>query len=445
MTINYLHRPHKVILTQLLEAGLAAADPGLAIQRLCIFKDSVLTIKRRRYHLKNYDRVVCIGIGKASARMGQALQQLLGKRLDDGLLIVKDLPKFTLKNIEMFQAGHPTPDSRSRQAATLVQRRLRSLTPQDLLVTLISGGASSLLASPAPGLTLNNKQRTTNQLLRSRASIQEINTIRKHLSALKGGKLIASTSATVISLILSDVLGDDLETIGSGLTASDSSTYLQAHHILDKYGLWEHLSVAVKRHIEKGVHGLVPETLKPGDPHLKRVHNVIIGNNQLVACQIAKTAKHLGFRPILQTSPLQSEAKEAGNLIASFAKRIDKTKNPIHRPTCMIWGGEPTVKVTGKGKGGRAQECMLSAAIGISGIPSIILAGFGTDGSDGPTDVAGAAVNGETVMRAKKKNLDARRFLQSHDSYTFFKHAGGHIKTDPTNTNVNDIYLLLAL
>ncbi|GJL65297.1 MAG: hydroxypyruvate reductase [Nitrospirales bacterium] len=445
MTINYPHQPHKSILTQLLKSGLAAADPLIAIQRLCTLKDSVLTIKRRRYHLKNYDRVVCIGIGKASPRMGQALQQLLGERLDEGLLIVKDLPKFSLNNIEMFQAGHPTPDSRSRQAATLVQQWLRSLTPQDLLVTLISGGASSLVASPAPGLTLKEKQRITNQLLRSGASIQEINTVRKHLSALKGGQLLASTSAPVISLILSDVLGDDLETIGSGLTASDSSTYLHARDILDKYDLWQHSSVAVKRYIEKGIKEFVSETLKPGDPHLKRVHNVIIGNNQLAARQIAKTAKQLGFRPLLQTPPLQSEAKEAGNLIASFAKRIHKTKGTIRRPTCVIWGGEPTVKLTGKGKGGRAQECALSAAIGISELPNMIIAGVGTDGSDGPTDVAGAVVNGETFLRAKKKNLDARRFLQSHNSYAFFKHAGGHIRTGSTDTNVNDIYLLLAL
>ncbi|GJL63705.1 MAG: hydroxypyruvate reductase [Nitrospirales bacterium] len=445
MTINYPHRPHKLILTQLLESGLAAADPGLAIQRLCTVKSSVLTIKRRRYHLKNYNRVVCIGVGKASAKMGQALRQRLGNRLDDGLLVVKDLPKFSLKNIEIFQAGHPTPDSRSRQAATLVQQILRSLTPQDLLLTLISGGASSLVASPAPGLTLKDKQLTTNQLLRSGASIQEINTVRKHLSALKGGKLLTTTSATVISLILSDVLGDDLETIGSGLTASDSSTFLQARHILNKYHLWKHASVAVKRHIEKGIHELVPETLKPGDPHLKRVHNVIIGNNQLAVRQISKTAKQLGLRPIIQTRSLENEATEAGNRIAVFAKRIHKTKNTIRRPSCIIWGGEPTVKVTGNGKGGRAQECALSAAIGISGLPNMIVAGFGTDGSDGPTDVAGAVVNGETFVRAKKKNLDACKFLQSHNSYTFFKRAGGHIRTGSTGTNVNDIYLLLAL
>jgi len=445
MLINFPHQPHKAILTQLLEAGLAAADPGLALQRMCTVKDDVLTIQRRRYQLKKYTRVVCIGVGKASAKMGQALQQILKKRLDHGLLVVKDLPRFSLKNLDVYKAGHPTPNSLSCQTAKIVQRLLKSLTPQDLLIVLISGGASSLLTSPAAGLTLQDKQRTTTQLLRSGATIQESNIVRKHLSGIKGGKLMASTSATVISLILSDVLDDDLETIGSGLTASDSSTFLQAHHILNKYHLWKHSSIAVTRHIEKGITGLVPETLKSDDPHLQRVHNVIIGNNHLATHQIAKTAKQLGLRPILQPAPLQSEAQDAGNLIATFAKRLHKTKKTIHRPTCIIWGGEPVVKVTGKGKGGRAQECMLSAAIGISGLPNIMLAGVGTDGSDGPTDVAGAVVNGETVMRAKKKNLQAHKFLKTHNSYAFFKHAGGHIKTGPTGTNVNDIYLLLAL
>ncbi len=377
--------------------------------------------------------------------MAKALRQLLGKRLEGGIIVVKDLPKRPMQHIEAFQAGHPTPDSRSTRAAKALQQLLKSLTAQDLLIVLISGGASSLVAAPAEGLTLKDKQRTTQLLLRSGASIQEMNVVRKHLSAIKGGKLIASTSATVLSLILSDVIGDHLETIGSGLTAADPSTFLQARHILEHYSLWKRLPLAVTHHIEQGIDGVVQETLKPEDPRLKRVQNVIIGNNQLAVRHIAKTAKELGLRPVVQPTALQGEARKAGTLIAAFAKRIHKSASSIRRPACVIWGGEPTVTVTGKGTGGRAQECALSAALGISGLSNMIVAGFGTDGSDGPTDAAGAIVDGTTIARAHRKGVNAMNALKAHDSYSFFQQAGGHITTGPTGTNVNDIYILLAL
>ena len=445
MTINYPDRKAKTLLKQLLQAGLAAADPATAIQRMCSIKNGTLTIGRKRYRLSQYEQIACLGVGKASEKMAHGLQKLLKNRLDIGLLVVKDFPPRPPKHMQVHQAGHPIPNSRSLQAAKTVQRFLTSLTSQDLLIVLISGGASSLLARPAPGLTLTDKQRTTNLLLRSGASIHEMNVVRKHLSAIKGGRLITLTQAKILTLILSDVLGDDIGTIGSGLTAPDPSSFLQARHILHKYHLWHSIPISVKRYITKGIQGKTPETLKPQNPLLKRVDHFIIGNNQLAVQHIAKRAKHMGLRPIVQHIPLQGEAKEMGKRIALFAKNVFSGNKPTPRPACVIWGGEPTVTMAGKNKGGRAQECALSAATEMAGHPNLIMAGFGTDGSDGPTDVAGAIVDGQTVQRAASKGMNTLQALKAHDSYAFFEQVGGHIKTGPTGTNVNDIYLLLAL
>ncbi len=445
MTINFHNRQTKTLITQLLKAGLVAADPAVGIQRICKIEEQVLKIGRRRYHLNTYERIVLVGAGKASAKMAEAMQKLLGNKLDHGIIVVKDLPKRALKNIEIHKSGHPSPDSRSLRAAKKVQQFVGSLTSHDLLITLISGGASSLLTAPPSSVSLKDKQLTTQLLLKSGATIQEMNVVRKHLSTIKGGQLAASTSATIVNLILSDVHGDNPATIGSGVTAADPSTFLQARQILEKYHLWHRLASKVKEHIRKGEKGVVPETPKPKDPRLTRVHHAIIGNNQLAIQQIKKTARQLGLHPFLQTTFVQDESQKLGNEISALAREITKKEQRIRRPALFIWGGEPKVTMTGNGKGGRAQEWALSAAIGIAGLPNTTMAGFGTDGSDGPTDVAGAIVDGETLLRAKRKELHAARFLKAHDSYTFFKKAGGHIDTGPTGTNVNDIYLLLVL
>ncbi len=431
---------------QLLNAGLEAADPGTGIQRTCKIENQTFVVGRRRYQLNQYERIVLVGAGKASEKMAKAVQQVLGNRFDRGLIVVKDLPTRPLKRIEMCQAGHPTPDSRSRYAGKIVQQFVQSLTNKDLLIALISGGASSLLTAPVHGLTLKDKQQTTQLLLNSGAAIQEVNVVRKHLSTIKGGQLTVSTSATIITLLLSDVFGDDLATIGSGITVADPSTFLQARDILEKYHLWNRLPLPVKHHLRKGITGVVSETPKPDNPRFKHVQHVIIGNSQLAVQHIKKKASQLGLHSSVQSTFLQGEAEQVGNTIATLARDMARTSKTIRRPALLIWGGEPTVTITGnKGQGGRAQECALSVAISIAGLPKMIMAGFGTDGSDGPTDAAGAIVDGETIVRAKEKNLQAENFLKSHNSYTFFKKAGGQIKTGPTGTNVNDIYLLLIL
>ena len=321
----------------------------------------------------------------------------------------------------------------------------RSLTPEDLLIVVISGGASSLLVAPAANLRLADKQKVTRLLLRSGASIQEINVVRKHLSAIKGGRLAEATSATVIGLMLSDVLGDDLGTIGSGPTAHDRSTFQDAKTMLQSYKLWTHIPESIRTHIQKGARGTLSETPKPRSRAIRRVENHVIANNDVAVTGIAATAKSLGLRPVILSTTLTGEAREVGQMVGALGKKVYTCGQPISRPACFIWGGELTVTVRGKGKGGRAQEFALSAAQEIAGLRNIIVAGFGTDGTDGPTDVAGAVVDGQTVFRAKKKGLDVAKFLKQHDSYSFFKRAGGHITSGPTGTNVSDIYLLIAL
>ena len=377
--------------------------------------------------------------------MAQAIDQLLENRLDRGLLVVKDFPRSMPQNMKVLKAGHPLPSKGSLTAAKEVQQFVNSLTHRDLLIVLISGGASSLVAAPAPGLTLKDKQRTTELLLRCGGNIQEMNVVRKHLSTIKGGQLVASTRATVISFLLSDVIGDDLGTIGSGLTAPDPSTFQQAKRILHQYELWKTIPSTVKQHIQKGVRGTIPETLKPNNSRLRRVQNIVIGNNQLAVKAIARKAKQMGISVTIQPFPMHMEAKNLGKHIADLARSINDQKNQVRRPACFLWGGEPTVTMTGRRKGGRAQECTLAAAIGLTGLPKVIVAGLGTDGSDGPTDAAGAVVNGNTIKRAKFKGIDAQRALNAHDSYRFFQKVGGHIKTGPTGTNVNDVYILLIL
>jgi glycerate 2-kinase len=310
---------------------------------------------------------------------------------------------------------------------------------------LLSGGASSLLVAPASDLTLVDKQRTTALLLRSGATIQHLNTVRKHLSAIKGGRLVAATKAQVVSLILSDVIGDDLGTIGSGPTAPDPTTYEDARGVLKQFGLWTQVPTRVREHIVAGCRGEYGETPKPGSTLFRRVQNVLIGNNAAAVQAVERTAKRLGLRPVVLASTLTGEAREAAKVFGAVAREIASTGRPASRPTCLISGGELTVTVRGPGRGGRAQEFALAASMEIAGLPDVWIAGFGTDGTDGPTDVAGAVVDGTTMKRATQVGIDLGEMLRRNDAYPVLKKLQSHIATGPTGTNVNDLYLLLAL
>ena len=445
VAINFPHKSVNKFLKQLFEAGLQAADPALAIRRTLKRKNEALWVRKQRYSLKRFKRIMVVGAGKASGRMAQAVERQLGNKVVDGMVVVKDGHGCSTATIQVHEARHPIPDKRGEYAARSILTFVQSLEPEDLLIVLVSGGASSLLPLPARGVSLSDKQATTNLLLRSGATIQEINTVRKHLSAIKGGQLAASTQATVIGLIMSDVLGDELGVIGSGLTASDPTTFSDAQYILQQYHLWSTVPSSVRTRIREGARGKIVETPKSNAPIFTRVQNEIIGNNELAIANVAQKAKQLGFRSLVLTTMLQGEAAEGGRFLGAVAQKVYHSGRPVARPACLIVGGEPTVTMTGKRRGGRVQELVLSTAQAIAGLPAVYVAGIGTDGTDGSTDMAGAVADGQTMNRAQKLGLNPAQALFEHDSYQFFCKAGGHIVTGPTGTNVNDLYVLLVL
>ncbi len=435
----------RALFSKLLGAGLQAVDPYAAVCRQVRFRRGQLIIGSRRYPLATQQRLVVVGAGKASARMAQALERQVGARIDDGLVVVKYGHGAPTKKIRILESGHPVPDEAGLQASRAMMALIGTLKSDDLLIVLLSGGASSLLPSPAAGITLKDKQLTTKLLLRSGATIQEMNAVRKHLSCVKGGQLAAATSARVASVILSDVIGNDLGTIGSGPTAPDLTTFQDAWMILERYDVTGKIPASVRRHLEAGIKKILPETPKAGAALFRRVNNLIIGDNRAAVDAVAKTAKGQRLRTLVLSTTITGEARELAKFFGAIAREIAVHGRPMVRPCCVIVGGEPTVTIRGQGTGGRAQEFALAAALEIAGLPDVWVAGFATDGTDGPTSVAGAVVDGRTVARAKLSKLDLSGALQDNDAYTFFERLHGHIVTGPTGTNVNDLYLLLAL
>ncbi len=433
------------ILKSLLVAGIEACDPSLAIFRTFNFHNNRLQAKDVQYDLTQYDRVIIAGAGKASGRMAIALERMLGNQLEGGIVIVKDGDGAPCRKVHILEAAHPVPDRRGVNATKKLISLVHSLTRNDLLIVLLSGGASSLLCAPSAGITLADKQRMTRLLLCSGAPIHAINIVRKHLSAIKGGQLAQATSAHILTLIISDVLGDDLATIGSGPTVTDFSTFQDAIEILQQYRIWDKVPDSVRHHLQKGLTIKIHETRKPAKQRALRNRHIILANNRHALEGIAKAARQLQLKPFILSIPLLGEAKEIGNILGELARDLREFGNPVRPPACLIAGGEPTVTVKGKGKGGRAQECVLAAAQHLTGLRNVVVAGFGTDGIDGPTDVAGAIVDGKTIQRATKGGLSLENALEGHDSYPFFQHIRGHIMTGPTGTNVNDIYLIIAM
>ena len=445
MRLRLPSSPARPLLHKLIAAGLNTADPYQSLIKHVTLDGHSLRVGRRACDLSQIDRIVAVGAGKASARMAQALEATLGTRLEEGLVIVKTGHTLPTKRITVLEAGHPIPDRAGLHATQQLLRLTQRLTPRDLLIVLLSGGASSLLPAPVAGVTLADKQRTTRLLLRSGATINEINVVRKHLSLIKGGGLAASTQARIVTLILSDVIGDDLGSIGSGLTVADPSTFADAIAVLQRYKIWHAAPTAVRGYLQQGRKGASPETLKPGAWRLRSVHHHIIGNNRIMLEAITRTAKTAGLRTKLLPIPITGEARTAVRQLTDLARSVPGKPGPLKRPCCVVAGGETTVTVTGRGKGGRAQEFAASAALEIAGLPNTWIVALGTDGTDGPTDAAGAIVSGDTVPRAKTLGVDLRSALDRHNTYPALQALGCHIRTGPTGTNVNDLYLAVLL
>jgi glycerate 2-kinase len=444
MRIEVQERPVRALLQRLLEAGLRAVDPHSAIRACVTRRGRHMRVGTRRYDLGSYRSICVVGAGKASGKMAAGLEGILGRFLTQGLVVVPYGHRVSTKRIELVEARHPIPDRAGARAAARVVRLAGELTAHDLLIVLVSGGASSLLPLPAPGLTLQDKQFVTTRLLRTGADIHEVNTVRKHLSAIKGGRLAAGCRAPIVTLLLSDVVGGDLATIGGGLTAPDPTTYADAIGILRRYGLWPWLPPVVRRHLHGGRQGRVPETPKPGTSGFGRVCSCVIGDNGRAITAIAHEARRAGLRSVILTTSLTGEAREIAKLFGAIAREVARSDRPARRPLCVLAGGELTVTVRGEGRGGRAQEFALAAAREIGGLPDVWIGGCGTDGMDGPTEMAGAVVSGATQATATRRGIDLERALQRNDSYEVFERIGGHVYTGRTGTNVGDLYFLLA-
>jgi hydroxypyruvate reductase len=430
--------------TAIFRAALAAADPRQAVQRSLRLDNGTLIAGRRRYPLSRFPRIFVVGAGKASATMAHAVERLLGPRIAGGAICTKYGHRAPLKRIELIECGHPVPDENGVRGAQRIAGLLQQATRDDLVLALISGGASALLPAPAPGLTLAEKQETTKLLLACGATIHEINAVRKHLSVIKGGQLARlAAPATLIALLLSDVIGDPLDVIGSGPAAPDASTFHTAWSVFEKYGLIGQLPSSVHARLQAGLRGEIPDTPKPGDPCFARTANLIIGSNRLAVDAAARHARSLGYRPLVLSTTIEGETRDIASMHVEIARECRASGRPARPPVCLISGGETTVTLRGNGKGGRNMEFVLAAAPRIAGWPATVVLSAGTDGTDGPTDAAGAFADGRTLARAATLSLDPAAALAANDSYPFFAALHDLLITRPTGTNVMDIRLLL--
>jgi len=464
----------RALVQDLFHTGLSAADPAQAVTAHLRLEQDTLFVGTRAYNLAGA-RLVVIGAGKATGTMAAATEALLGERITAGWVNVRQGydPGVPMRRIHVHVAGHPIPDEASVAGTQQILDLLPGLEDDDLVLILLSGGASALLELPVPGVGLEEVQRLTNVLLRSGATIAEVNTVRKHLSQVKGGQLARwAGPAQVAVLVLSDVVGSPLDVIGSGPCAPDPTTYADAWDVLEHYGLVEALPVDVRAHLTRGRRGEVAETVKPGDPALARVVHTIIADNTVAAHAVVRRAQELGYQALLLTTSLEGEAREVGRVLAALAKQVacydvlltlgslaqaeaasgDRFAGqglaangaPLGWPAVLVCGGETTVTVRGPGRGGRNQELALAAALALEGWPDILVATLATDGTDGSTDAAGAIVTGDTASRARALGLNPAAHLVLNDSYPLFAALGDLIQTGPTGTNVNDLALLMV-
>jgi hydroxypyruvate reductase len=428
-----------------LSAALEAVDPYAAARRALRLTDQRLEVGDARIDLTQVGRVVVVGAGKAGAPMARAVEDVLGERLSAGTVNVKRGHAEPTRLVRLTEAGHPIPDQAGVEGTARLVELVEAAGPDDLVLCVISGGGSALLQLPAEGISLDDTQQVTDLLLRAGATINELNTVRKHLSRVTGGGLARlAQPARVISLILSDVVGNPLDVIASGPTVPDSSSFADAVAILQRFGVWERAPASVRVRLEAGLSGAVADTPKPNDPAFERVTNVVVASNDLAAAGAIETARQQGFEAMLLTTYVEGEAREVGRVVAALAREVAASGRPLQRPCCLVLGGETTVTVRGQGRGGRNQELALAAALPIAGLADLIVVSLATDGNDGPTDAAGALVDGTTLERARALGLDPHRALADNDSYAFFEQLGDLLLTGPTNTNVNDLVFVFA-
>ena len=431
------------------KSSVEAVNPYHAVRRFVHVEGERLVVGTEdqtavELDLNAFDRILLVGGGKATAPMARAMEELLGERISKGLINVKYGFGADLGLTEITEASHPLPDINGITGTTKILDLLQSAGKRDLIFSLISGGGSALLVQPAGKVILSEMQALTRSLLECGASIDEINTVRKHISNSKGGQMArAAMPATTINLMLSDVVGDSMDVIASGPFVPDTSTFEDALGIFKKYDLKD-VPAAIQSHLENGGEGLIPETPKADDPIFESVHNFIIGSNILALKAAEEKARDFGYNTLILSSMVEGETKEVAGVHTAIAKEIVKTGNPIPSPACIISGGETTVTIRGKGLGGRNLEFCLAASLDLIGLPPrvAVLSG-GTDGDDGPTKAAGAIVDPLTVRRGKEAGAKVSDYLVDNDSYHFFEKTDDLLITGPTDTNVMDVRLVL--
>jgi hydroxypyruvate reductase len=431
---------------EIFTAGLAAVEAESAVRRHCRLEQGgrLLVAGPHSIALDGIERILLTGAGKASASMAAALEALLGERIAGGCVVVKHGHGAPLRRVELVEAGHPVPDGAGLAGARRILELARAAGERDLILLLLSGGGSALLPLPAPGLTLEDKQATIRFLLACGATIHEINTLRKHISDIKGGRLAqAAFPAACLSLILSDVVGDDPEVIASGPTVPDPSTFRQCAAVLARYAARDRLPARVVDHLERGLAGRVAETPKPGDPLLAKARHLIVGSNRLALSAAAEAARRLGYSPLILSALVEGDTGEAARFHGALVREALISGHPVAPPACLLSGGETTVVIKGDGLGGRNQEfaLVLSTLIPESAPVAALIAG--SDGSDGPTDAAGAFCDASTRARAAAVGMDPAAFLARNDAYPFFDRLGDLLRTGPTRTNVMDLRIIL--
>ncbi|OHD68499.1 MAG: hypothetical protein A2W19_14535 [Spirochaetes bacterium RBG_16_49_21] len=430
-------------------AAISAVNPAAAVESHVKRRGDMLLLYNRgrlfkEFNLKEFDRIIVVGAGKATAPMAKAVEGILGDRIAGGCICVKQGYADAVSKIRIIEASHPVPDGRGMAGAEQILDILRAAGRHDLVISLISGGGSALLPLPPASISLDEKRAATELLLKSGAGIHEVNTVRKHLSRIKGGNLAkAAADAVVLNLAVSDVVGDDMGVIASGPFSPDRSTFRDALQVLDRYRLTEKVPAAVSEYLRAGARGDIEENPGADSPVFRKIVSLIVASN-IIALEAAKAeAVRRGYNSIILSSLVVGDTRDAALWHSGIAREAVSSSNPLPPPACIISGGETTVAVTGDGLGGRNMEFALHAAGQIDGLESVTMASIGTDGTDGPTDAAGAVVDGLTLFRAKEKGMDFRIYSKRNDSYHFHKELGNLIVTGPTNTNVMDLRIIL--
>ena len=433
---------------RILDAALTEVDPINLLNKNIVRSEGKLMIQEKEYDLSAYDRIYLVAFGKAAPYMAEGMLQVLGDRIFEGIVLYLPESPAELKGMICLPASHPLPDERNLYAAQQIFMLAERMKEKDLLLVLISGGGSAQLCYPYDNVSLQEKRQITNDLLKAGADIIELNTVRKHLSKIKGGRLAeAAYPGTMISLVISDVINDDLSTIASGPTFWDSTTYQDTFQVLKNRGIWESTPASIKMAVHSGLHNRIKDTLKKGDPIFHKVFNHIIGSNKMALAAAKTSSEEMGFPATILSSTDKGEARVTAKTYIDLLRSLYEGKISDSLPACLLSGGELTVSVQGKGLGGRNQEFVLASVreIAAESLPfsNWLILSAGTDGIDGPTDAAGAWAEPQTLSKIEALSLDIDEYLNNNDSYSFFKRAGGLIKTGPTHTNVMDIRIFI--